>query len=727
MGLFGNKKKKSGDAKPERKAKKDYTEIKVVQGKMAESREPGATEMQEIKQSVPAEETTTATEAVEVRETATVAEAVVVSETATAAETVVVSEEATETEVVQDTAPLPELDIPDTVFEKVPQEILQENRDYIAILLTELEKAKQENEQLRIPRQEKNPWKVFSVILSLIIVAGVVWFLWFYTYVYHGTTDTLQEKPAQTPTPAVTQGAQIPENTNTYIIKDLATYVAQLPKDATGDFRASVENRFGCEYLCLSTGGVAVYYRNEFVPGTEDEQRILLDNGSALIEFDWEYDLTGDIRSLVPAYGNFAQDETVQFAFVQYADEYTNFPEKIRFVDVTNLYDCGEVDVETALSKIFSTTYSEQPAEDSTDTEKLMQLTINGVSYLYRVPNESYVNAMLYEENVLRTEQYFELQFTEAGVVFQTVLTLEDGSCLGELKGSMKREGLRFTFGSFVYGAGSDGIIDPIPRPWEDYVLMSGKNRERFLIPISDEVPALSLNFDYWTKVEDTDEVIGRYEYIQDGEVVSICGIDVSKYQGTIDWEKVKAAGVEYAIIRLGYRGMNEGTLELDPYYFTNIKKANEAGVKVGVYFFSQAKNTEEAEKEAEFVLENIKKYDVTYPVVFDTEEVTTYAARANGLTRAERTDCCIAFCEKIKEAGYTPMIYANTRYMIMGLELERLNAYDKWFAYYGTNYTFPYEFTMFQYSDSGRIPGIDGDVDLDVSFVDYAAQNREE
>ena len=191
--------------------------------------------------------------------------------------------------------------------------------------------------------------------------------------------------------------------------------------------------------------------------------------------------------------------------------------------------------------------------------------------------------------------------------------------------------------------------------------------------------------------------------------------------------EKVKASGVEYAILRLGYRGMNEGTLELDPYYKENIKKATAAGVKVGIYFFSQAKNTEEAVEEAEFVLENIKGYEIAYPVVFDTEEVTTYDARANGLTRAERTDCCIAFCEKIKEAGYTPMIYANTRYMVMGLELERLNDYDKWFAYYGTSHTFPYAFTMLQYSDTGRVPGIEGAVDLDVSFVDYAAPVHEE
>ena len=635
-------------------------------------------------------------------------------------------------ERVSDTGPLPELDIPDTVFEQGTKAELQESRDYIAILLKELDEVRQENEQLRFPKREKHPWKVFAVILSMVIVAGMVGFLWFYVFVYGKAIDAVNRGTVPTATPVLTPDISVdPHAGNTYIIKDLAAYVAGLPEGATQEFKASVEECFGYEYLCFQLGGVKVYYRNEFQKESEKRQRVLLDNGSALIEFDWEYDLTADIRTLIPEYGKFAQDGSTQFAFVKYSEEYTNFPETIRFVDVTNLYDCGEVDLKSLLQGVFRTEYAEQPSKDSTDTDKLMTLTINGVSYQYRIPNESYINAMLYEENILCTERYFDLQFTEAGVIFKTVLSLQDGGCLGELTGAIKRDGLRFGVSNYLYGAyvqadqedaGSDGIIDPLSRPLEDYILLGGKNKERFLVPVSDEITPNTLDFRNWMKAEDTEDNIGRYEYIEDGEVVSICGIDVSKYQGNIDWELVKASGVEYAIIRLGYRGMNEGTLELDPYYFDNVKKAAAAGVKIGIYFFSQAKNTEEAVEEAEFVLEHIREYEITYPVVFDTEEVTTYDARANGLSRTERTDCCIAFCEKIKEAGYTPMIYANTRYMVMGLELERLNEYDKWFAYYGSSHIFPYEFTMLQYSDTGRVPGIDGDVDLDVSFVDYAA-----
>ena len=731
MGLFGNKKKKNSTGNTEKTEKKAYTEIKVVPGKMASGTPALPTEMQEIK----AEAETVVQEADVERGV----EPVVKTEQTEPAEQVQESvanecEQPSDTayKPMQDTAPLPELDIPNHVFEQEPQSALQESRDYIAILLKDLEEVRQENEQLRIPKQEKNPWKAFAVILALVIVAGMVGFIWFYSFVYRKVVESGNIGSVPTATPMLTPDAlKYPVEETTYIIKDLPAYVAGLPKDAVAEFTVSAEEYFGYEYLCFSTDGINVYYRNEFPKNSEKRQRILLDNGSALIEFDWEYDLTADIRTLVPEYGKFAQDASTQLAFVKYSEEYKNFPEKIRFVDVTNLYDCGEVDLKTLLEGVFRTEYAEQPAQNSTDTEKLMTLTVNGVSYQYRISNESYVNAMLYEENILRTEEHFEVQFTEAGVIFNTVLSLDDGSCLGELTGAIKRDGLRFGISNYLYGAyvqadqedaGSDGIIDPISRPLEDYILMSGKNKERFLIPVSDEIAPNILDFRNWIKAEDTEDNIGRYEYIEDGNVVSICGIDVSKYQGDIDWEKVKASGVEYAIIRLGYRGMNEGTLELDPYYFDNVKEAAEAGIKVGIYFFSQAKNTEEAVEEAEFVLENIKDYEITYPVVFDTEEVTTYNARANGLSRAERTDCCIAFCEKIKEAGYTPMIYANTRYMVMGLELERLGEYDKWFAYYGSSHIFPYEYTMLQYSDTGRVPGIDGAVDLDVSFVDYAA-----
>jgi GH25 family lysozyme M1 (1,4-beta-N-acetylmuramidase) len=169
---------------------------------------------------------------------------------------------------------------------------------------------------------------------------------------------------------------------------------------------------------------------------------------------------------------------------------------------------------------------------------------------------------------------------------------------------------------------------------------------------------------------------------------------------------------------------MNEGTLEMDPYFEANIKGATDNKIDVGVYFFSQAVTKEEAVEEANYVLEAISKYDITYPVIFDTERVTTYDARANKLGRDERTEMCIAFCDKIGKEGYTPMIYANTKYMIMGIDLEKLLKYDKWFACYSDNITFPYNFQMLQYSEKGSIPGIKGDVDLNISFIDYSKGN---
>ena len=120
-------------------------------------------------------------------------------------------------------------------------------------------------------------------------------------------------------------------------------------------------------------------------------------------------------------------------------------------------------------------------------------------------------------------------------------------------------------------------------------------------------------------------------------------------------------------------------------------------------------------------VLEHIADYDIDYPVIFDTEIVPTYPARANNLPRDLRTDICIAFCDTIEAAGYRPMIYANTKWMIMGIDLERLTGYDKWYAYYGTNFTFPYHYDMLQYSESGKVPGVSSAVDLDISFKDYS------
>jgi len=196
-------------------------------------------------------------------------------------------------------------------------------------------------------------------------------------------------------------------------------------------------------------------------------------------------------------------------------------------------------------------------------------------------------------------------------------------------------------------------------------------------------------------------------------------GIDVSYYQGDIDWQQVKESGIEFAMIRLGYRGYGEeGKLVEDKMAFKNIEGALRAGLKVGIYFFSQAITVEEAVEEAEFVLKRIKVYDITMPVVYDWEYISEEARTAK-MDRRTLTDCYKAFCEKIAEAGYTPMAYFNTYQSRQLMYLHELEDYPFWLALYSDRMTFPYRFEMWQYTDSGTVPGIEGNVDINLYFTD--------
>lgn len=199
-------------------------------------------------------------------------------------------------------------------------------------------------------------------------------------------------------------------------------------------------------------------------------------------------------------------------------------------------------------------------------------------------------------------------------------------------------------------------------------------------------------------------------------------GVDVSYYQGEIDWSAVKAGGVDFAILRLGYRGYGSGKLMLDEQFLSYIKGATAAGINVGVYFFSQAVSVKEALEEADMVLEYIKDYDVSFPVCYDWEPIFNDEARTDDISRRTLTDCAIAFCDRVKQAGYTPMIYF-TKWMGYTLyDLSRLTDYEFWFAQYSTAPTCYYDLDMWQYTSSGSVPGISGRVDMNWSSKDYAA-----
>ena len=209
----------------------------------------------------------------------------------------------------------------------------------------------------------------------------------------------------------------------------------------------------------------------------------------------------------------------------------------------------------------------------------------------------------------------------------------------------------------------------------------------------------------------------GWLTYEKDGKKAA-AGIDVSFYQGEIDWEQVAAAGVDFAIIRLGYRGYSKGALQPDSKFEQNIQGALDAGLEVGVYFFSQAVTPEEAEAEAAYIINVIEGYEITYPVAFDWEPIAPgNNARTDGLDNDVLTQCAAAFCEKIRGAGYTPAIYFNQSLGYLRYDLRELTEYNLWLAEYDVKPDFYYHFDLWQYTHTGKVAGIEGEVDLDLDL----------
>lgn len=219
-----------------------------------------------------------------------------------------------------------------------------------------------------------------------------------------------------------------------------------------------------------------------------------------------------------------------------------------------------------------------------------------------------------------------------------------------------------------------------------------------------------------WANLSTTEN---RYYSYSDDIYESKIGIDVSKFQGNIDWKKVKQSGIEFAIIRLGFRGYGDkGNIVLDTKFEENSISAKKEDIDIGVYFFSQAITENEAIEEAKYVLDNIKDKNVTYPICFDLEKIKYDTARTDNLSSSQITDIAIAFCEEIKKAGFTPIIYGNSKTFTTRMQLERLNNYQKWYADYLKTPLYPYDFSFWQYTETGKVNGIDGNVDINIQFI---------
>ncbi|NMA94275.1 MAG: hypothetical protein GX975_06400, partial [Clostridiales bacterium] len=207
--------------------------------------------------------------------------------------------------------------------------------------------------------------------------------------------------------------------------------------------------------------------------------------------------------------------------------------------------------------------------------------------------------------------------------------------------------------------------------------------------------PALAKAEYDWNNLVEIKTAPRELSYVEDGETKSIKGIDVSRYQGEIDWEKVAGDGVEFVFVRLGYRGYETGKIVVDERFEENVKGAIENGIHTGVYFVTQAVNVAEAVEEAQFVIEVIKDYDITWPIVLDIEDAASATARTAEMTQEQRTDCAVAFCETVRESGYTPMLYCNIRWFVEKLDIYRIQDYQKWFAQYFSRPFFPYDFQI--------------------------------
>ena len=197
-------------------------------------------------------------------------------------------------------------------------------------------------------------------------------------------------------------------------------------------------------------------------------------------------------------------------------------------------------------------------------------------------------------------------------------------------------------------------------------------------------------------------------------------GIDVSEHQHEIDWAQVAASGVDYAYVRLGYRGYTEGGLFEDPYFRANVEGALANGLQVSVYFFSQATSVQEAIEEAEYVLARIRDYNITLPVVYDWAKINgETAARTDNLDFSILNDCAVAFCDTVKNAGYEPAIYFNRHLGYYGYDLSRMTDYDFWFALPESSFpNFYYAVDMWQYSFTEQVPGIAEPTDMNLMFI---------
>lgn len=336
----------------------------------------------------------------------------------------------------------------------------------------------------------------------------------------------------------------------------------------------------------------------------------------------------------------------------------------------------------------------------------LLSATAIYLLYLYNQEKNRTIGAMNQKialEQDMESGQYITVKEAEKRIELAKNATSEE--YLNEIRSMMEN---------------GDGTLTMLETLYPNNIVVPDSGRYYFF-DISETLAKndyLNENFVFPKLNEETNKYEGEATYSINGEEVSHKGIDVSKFQGDIDWNKVAKDGVEFAYIRLGYRGYGSGKLVVDENYEKNVSGCSAAGIDTGVYFFTEAVNEIEGIEEAEYVLDQIKDYKIDLPIVIDVEESASKEdSRTKKLTKEERTKAIIAFCERIKQDGHEVMIYGNLKSLMLMLDLEELENYDKWFAYYHYPLHFPYKYRVWQYSATGKVDGIKGNADLNIAF----------
>ena len=582
---------------------------------------------------------------------------------------------------------------------QLPLSALEEERDHL-------------EEQNRRLRMHRRLWMIMALVAGLALIAVCV-MMWYETNGGSGGDIT------------PTGGAN--KKSGYRICADTEAKIAEYNQKG-GSYTASIRTVLDTEYVAFAYGSAAdpeyvLMYRNEYPSADaakEGEFGAWMET-TQMLDYEIPYTLADDWSLLTP-------DPVIMGGtkYVLFVQEQQGIPRSVVVLEpgqmnVGREQDCFDA-VRTWFTLAPGSTVAEKP-EDAVAKENVVALTTgHGAWYAFSASEEVVAAVKESGSKALRYGEHFTWEVTADGIRVISPLYVREGEYYGEVSALLvPNQGMlrvsTATVGAYVSFNYDDMDFGKVNTPAVEYlenpVVLSNGTGEKLYLPEYQRIAKHTYNFD-----EDhyyQDEKGFRYVKDDNGNIISRMGIDVSKHKGSIDWKKVKESGIEFAIIRVGFRGPGEGTLEPDEYAKANIEGALANGLDVGVYFYSQAITPEEAVAEADYVLNFVKDFPINWPIVFDTEYYEREGARGNTTNREQRTAVAKAFLDHIKEAGYKAMLYSSTRWSILNVNRDELADYPFLFAYSAATVTYRYDFNIWQYTSEGTIPGVKGDCDLDL------------